>query len=81
MFSKLIRKSYTWAISYKIYLYTAQKRKFSIKDLFRKCNQIRRKLQIWSHFLEKPLMEKFIFYALVYAFCKTEIVKSFLKYY
>ena len=25
-------------------------------------NQIRRKLQIWSHLLEKSLMENFIFY-------------------
>ena len=28
---------------------TAQKMKFSIKDFFSKCGQIRRKLQIWSH--------------------------------
>ena len=27
----------------------AQKMKFSIKDLFSKCDQIRRKLWIWSH--------------------------------
>ena len=27
---------------------TAQKMKFSIKDLFGKCDQIRRKLRIWS---------------------------------
>ena len=30
---------------------------FSIKDFFSKCDQIR----IWSHLLEKPLMENFIF--------------------
>ena len=42
---------------------TAQKMKFSIKDLFSKCNQICRKLRIWSHLLRKSLMEKFIFYA------------------
>ena len=29
--------------------YTAQKMKFSIKDFFSKCDQIRRKLRIWSH--------------------------------
>ena len=29
--------------------YTRQKMKFSIKDLFSKCNQIRKKLRIWSH--------------------------------
>ena len=35
--------------------------KFSIKDFFIKCNQIHRKLQIWSHLLKKHLMENFIF--------------------
>ena len=41
--------------------FTAQKIKFSIKDFFRKCDQIRRKLRIWSHFLKKSLIENFIF--------------------
>ena len=36
---------------------TTQKMKFSVKDSFSKCDQIRRKLRIWSHFLKKPLME------------------------
>ena len=40
---------------------TAQKMKFSITDFFSKCNQIRRKLQIWSHLQKKSLMENFIF--------------------
>ena len=40
---------------------TAQKMKFSIKDLFSKCDQIRRKLRIWSHLLKKSLIENFIF--------------------
>ena len=40
----------------------AQKMKFSIKDFLSKCNQIRRKLQICSHILEKSLMENFIFF-------------------
>ena len=40
---------------------TTQKMKFSIKDFFSKCDQIRRKLQIWSHLLKKSLMENFIF--------------------
>ena len=34
-------------------IYTAQKMKFSVKDFFSKCDQIRRILQIWSHLLEK----------------------------
>ena len=39
------------------------KNNFSIKDFFSKCDQIRRKLQIWSHLLKKSLMENFIFCA------------------
>ena len=34
--------------------------KFSIKDFFRKCDQIRWKLRIWSHLLKKSLMENSI---------------------
>ena len=37
--------------------------KFSIKDLFSKCDQIRSFLHIWSHLLKKSLMENFIFCA------------------
>ena len=40
---------------------TAQKMKFSIKDFFNKCDQIRSFLWIWSHLLKKFLMENFIF--------------------
>ena len=40
---------------------TEQKMKFSIKVFFSKCDQIRRTLRIWSHLLEKSLMENFIF--------------------
>ena len=42
---------------------TAQKMKFSIKDFFSKCDQIRRKLQIWSYLLKKSLM-KILFFLL-----------------
>ena len=42
---------------------TAQKMKFSIKDFFSKCDQIRSFLRIWSHLLKKSLMEYFIFCA------------------
>ena len=38
---------------------TAQKMKFSIKDFFSKCDQIRRKLRIWPHLLKKSFMENF----------------------
>ena len=34
--------------------------KFSIKDLFSKCDQIRSFLQIWSYLLKKFLTENFI---------------------
>ena len=37
--------------------------KFSIKDFISKCDQILSFLQIWSHLLEKSLMENFIFCA------------------
>ena len=45
--------------------FTAQKMKFSIKDFFSKCDQIRRKLQIWSHLLEKSLTENLTFCAVI----------------
>ena len=46
-----------------------QKMKFSIKDFFSKCEQIRRELQIWSHLLKKSLLEKLIF-------CAATVVQS-----
>ena len=45
--------------------FIAQKMKFLIKDIFIKCDQIRRKLLIWSHLLKKPLMKNFIFCAVL----------------
>ena len=44
-----------------VYTTPAQKLKFSIKDFFCKCDQIRSKLRIRSHLLKKLLMENFIF--------------------
>ena len=41
--------------------YTAQKMKFSIKNIFSKCDQVR-KLRICSYLLKKSLMETFIFW-------------------
>ena len=40
---------------------TAQKVKFSIKDIFSEYNQISRKLRIWSQLMKKSLTENFIF--------------------
>ena len=42
---------------------TAQKLKFSVKDFFSRCDQIRSFLRIWSHLLKKCLMENFNFCA------------------
>ena len=42
---------------------TAQKMKFSFKDVFSKFDQLRSLLWIWSHLLNKSFMEKFIFCA------------------
>ena len=48
-----------------LFIYTAQKMKFSIEDFFSKCYQICRKLRIWSHLLKKSFMENFIFCAVL----------------
>ena len=44
---------------------TARNMKFSIKDFFSKCGQIRSLLRIWSHLLKKSLMENYIFCAVL----------------
>ena len=45
--------------------FTAQKMKFSISNFFSKCDQVRKKLRIWSHVLKKSLLESFIFFAVI----------------
>ena len=42
-----------------------QNMRFSIKDLFRKCDQICRKLRIWSLLLKKSLLETSFFVAVL----------------
>ena len=58
---------HSWEVKNNVYVPimtdTAQKMKFSIKDFFSKFDQIRRKLRIWSHLLNKSWMENFIFCA------------------
>ena len=49
--------------SFNPYQILRKKMKFSIRDFVSKCDQIRRKLRIWSHLLKKSLMENFIFCA------------------
>ena len=51
-------------------------KKFSIIDFFSKCDQICRKLQIWSHFLKKPLMGNFIFF-----FCSERFARRIQKHF
>ena len=48
---------------------------FSIKDLSSKCDQIRRKLRIWSHLLERSIMENLIFCAVYFQMTKPKIIK------
>ena len=62
MFDRVI-KTPLKSLAQKYILVTAQNLKFSIKDFFSKCDQIRRKLQVWSHLLKKSLIENFIFCA------------------
>ena len=44
--------------------------KFSIKDFSSNYDQIRSFLRIWSHLLEKPLTENFIFCAVLFLLAK-----------
>ena len=47
--------------------------KFSIKGFFSKCDQIRRRLRIWSHLLRKSLMENPFFCAVKRPFEKSHM--------
>ena len=47
--------------SFKLTINNVQKMKFYIEDFLSKCDQIRRKLRIWSHLLKKSLMETSFF--------------------
>ena len=42
--------------------------KVFIGSFFSKCDQIRRKLRVWSHLLKKSLMENFIFCSVIIQF-------------
>ena len=56
-------RNFSYRAHHPLGLNTAQKMKFFIKGFFSKCNQIRKKLRIWSHLLKKSLMENLIFCA------------------
>ena len=59
--------------------FIAQKMKFSMKDFFSKCDQIHRKLRIWSDLLKKSLMKNFIFCAVLKPEEKTVTTEKGLK--
>ena len=62
MFDRISKTFLLYSLHYvKLLGNTAQKMKIVIKDLFSKCDQIRRKLRIWLHLLKKSLMENFFF--------------------
>ena len=46
------------------WIFSTLKRKYYIKNFVGKCDQIRSFLRIWSHLLEKALMENFVFCAM-----------------
>ena len=53
-----LRIWYSWV---KVWVLLHKKMKFSIKDYFSKCDQIRGIFRIWSHLLKKSLMENLNF--------------------
>ena len=53
----------------------AQKMKFSIRDFFSRCDQMHSFLRIWSHLLNKSLMENLIFCAVI---CRGSFRKCFI---
>ena len=52
---------------------TAQKNEVPIRDSFSKCDQIHRKLRIWSYLLKNFLMENFIFCAVDPSICLSRV--------
>ena len=62
---------------------TTQKMKFSIKDFFSKCDQIRSFMRIWSHLLKESLMENLIFCVVTLKpwenLCFSVVFKSYRK--
>ena len=69
MFTILLWTSVNWLLLFLRHM------EFSIKDLSSKCDQIRRKLRIWSHLLERSIMENLIFCAVYFQMTKPKIIK------
>ena len=59
---------------------TGLKLKICFKDFFGKCDQIHSFLKIWSHLLEKFLMENFFFFCSVISLHKQYIPKRWAAY-
>ena len=60
---KRLKSTIDLLLFYGEHFYGFLEMKFSIKDLFSKCDQICRKVHIWSHLLKKSLMKNCIFCA------------------
>ena len=58
---------------------STRKMKFLIKDFFSKCDQICRKLRIWSHLLKKSFIEIFIFVQWIFLSLTWIFSKTFPK--
>ena len=52
-----VKKHWVYFVIRISYIKRSTKNEFSMKDFFCKCDQIRRKLRIWSQLLKKSLME------------------------
>ena len=61
-------------------LITVEKMKFSIKDFFCKCDQIPRKLQIWSHLMKNFWIKNFTFCAVDFVRILWELDQKFFNF-
>ena len=82
LFADIFHKKYLLDWNFEtIKLFNAQKVKFTIKDISSTCEQICRKLRIWSHLLKISLMENFIFcgvfYLVLSSLCEGQVKEQF----
>ena len=67
--TKSLQKVCVYSNQMSVKITTVQKTKFSIRDFFSKCDQIRSFLRIWSHLLKKSYIKNFIFCAMHKSMC------------